>query len=118
IDTTTQREAQKALKWAMDKVGMTRGVVIAMNPQTGEILAMVSLPTYDNNQFARGISQTAYKRLLQNKDKPLLNHAIQAHYAPGSTYKLVTGTGGLADKKITRNTRLSTKSHLMLGGTR
>ena len=102
IDTKTQRDAQKALKWAMKKVGMTRGVVIAMNPQTGEILAMVSLPTYDNNKFARGISNTEYKKLLQNKDKPLLNHAIQAHYAPGSTYKLVTGTGALADGDITR----------------
>ena len=118
IDTTTQREAQKALKWAMDKVGMTRGVVIAMNPQTGEILAMVSLPTYDNNQFARGISQTAYKKLLQNKDKPLLNHAIQAHYAPGSTYKLVTGTGGLADRDINESTKVLTRPFLTLGQTK
>ena len=109
IDTKIQRDAQKALKWAMKKVGMTRGVVIAMNPQTGEILAMVSLPTYDNNQFARGISQAEYKKLLKNKDKPLLNHAVQAHYAPGSTYKLVTGTGGLADREITESTRLMTK---------
>ena len=118
IDTKTQRNAQKALKWAMDKVGMKRGVVIAMNPQTGEILAMVSLPTYDNNKFARGISATDYQKLLKNKDKPLLNHAIQAHYAPGSTYKLVTGTGGLADREITESTRLMTKSFLTLGDTK
>jgi penicillin-binding protein 2 len=118
IDTKTQREAQKALKWAMDKVGMTRGVVIAMNPQTGEILAMVSLPTYDNNKFARGISQAEYKKLLQNKDKPLLNHAIQAHYAPGSTYKLVTGTGGLADRDITESSRIITRPFLTLGETK
>jgi penicillin-binding protein 2 len=118
IDTKAQRNAQKALKWAMDKIGMKRGVVIAMNPQTGEILAMVSLPTYDNNKFARGISQAEYKKLLQNKDKPLLNHAIQAHYAPGSTYKLVTGTGGLADREITADTRLLTKPFLTLGDTK
>ena len=118
IDSKTQREAQKALRWAMDKVGMTRGVVIAMNPQTGEILAMVSLPTYDNNKFARGISQTEYKKLLQNKDKPLLNHAIQAHYAPGSTYKLVTGTGALADRDISESTRVLTKPFLTLGETK
>ena len=118
IDTKVQRNAQKALKWAMDKIGMTRGVVIAMNPQTGEILAMVSLPTYDNNKFARGISQGEYKKLLQNKDKPLLNHAIQAHYAPGSTYKLVTGTGGLADRDITASTRVMTKPFLTLGETK
>jgi penicillin-binding protein 2 len=118
IDTKAQRNAQKALKWAMDKVGMKRGVVIAMNPQTGEILAMVSLPTYDNNKFARGISATDFQKLLKNKDKPLLNHAIQAHYAPGSTYKLVTGTGGLADREITESTRLMTKSFLTLGDTK
>jgi penicillin-binding protein 2 len=118
IDTKTQKNAQKALKWAMDKIGMTRGVVIAMNPQTGEILAMVSLPTYDNNKFARGISQADYKKLLKNKDKPLLNHAIQAHYAPGSTYKLVTGTGGLADRDISPSTRLLTKGFLTLGDTK
>lgn len=118
VDTKMQRNAQKALRWAMDRVGMTRGVVIAMNPQTGEVLAMVSLPTYDNNRFARGISATEYDRLLQDKDKPLLNHAIQAHYAPGSTYKLVTGTGALADRKITPSTRLMTKSFLTLGETK
>jgi penicillin-binding protein 2 len=118
IDTKAQRNAQKALKWAMDRVGMTRGVVIAMNPQTGEILAMVSMPTYDNNKFARGISATEFEKLLKNKDKPLINHAIQAHYAPGSTYKLVTGTGGLADREISEHTRLMTKSYLTLGDTK
>ena len=101
IDTKEQKDAQKALQWAMKKVGIKRGVVIAMNPQNGEILAMVSLPTYDNNAFARGISNKDYAKLLKNPDKPLLNHAIQAHYPPGSTYKLVAGTGALADKKIT-----------------
>src|SRR6185437_3948075 len=112
IDTRAQKNAEKALKWAMQKIGMTRGVVIAMNPQTGEILAMVSLPTYDNNKFARGISAADYAKLLKNKDKPLLNHAIQAHYAPGSTYKLVAGTGALADRKITPATRVMTKPFL------
>jgi penicillin-binding protein 2 len=118
IDTQAQRDAQKALKWAMGEIGMTRGVVIAMNPQTGEILAMVSLPTYDNNKFARGISAKDFQKLLKNKDKPLLNHAVQAHYAPGSTYKLVTGTGALADRDITESTRVLTKGYLTLGSTK
>lgn len=118
IDTQAQRDAETALRWAMDKIGMTRGVVIAMDPQTGEVLAMVSLPTYDNNLFSRGIAQDAYDALLADKDTPLLNHAVQAHYAPGSTYKLVTGTGGLADKEITPSTRLTTKPYLTLGSTK
>jgi penicillin-binding protein 2 len=118
IDTKTQRNADKALKWAMKKIGMTRGVVIAMNPQTGEILAMVSLPTYDNNRFARGISTADYAKLLKDKDKPLLNHAIQAHYAPGSTYKLVAGTGALADREISATTPIMTRPFLTLGDTK
>ncbi|MEO5884836.1 MAG: penicillin-binding protein 2 [Candidatus Limnocylindrales bacterium] len=118
IDTQAQKDAEKALRWAMKKIGMTRGVVIAMNPQTGEVLAMVSLPTYDNNLFSRGISTKDFGKLLKNKDKPLLNHAVQAHYAPGSTYKLVTGTGGLGDNEISPTTRVLTKGYLTLGSTR
>ena len=118
IDTKEQRNAQKALQWAMKVVGMKRGVVIVMNPQTGEILALVTLPTYDNNQFARGISNADYAKLLNNPDKPLTNHAIQAHYPPGSTYKLVAGTGALADKKITPTTKIRTRGYLTLGSTR
>ena len=118
IDTAMQRNAQKALTWAMKDVGMKRGVVIVMNPQDGEVLALVSLPTYDNNQFSRGISQAQYEKLLNNPDKPLLDHAIQAHYPPGSTYKLVAGTGVLADRKITDKTRVQTRGYLTLGGTR
>ncbi len=118
IDTKEQQYAQKALVWAMNKVGIKRGVVIAMNPQTGEIVALVSLPTYDNNQFARGISNATFQKLLRNPNKPLLNHAIQAHYPPGSTYKLVAGTGALADKKISSTTKVQTRGYLTLGSTK
>jgi penicillin-binding protein 2 len=89
-----------------------------MNPQTGEILALVSLPTYDDNLFARGISNADYQALVDDPDRPLLNHATQEHFPPGSTYKLVTATGGLADKKITSTTQLETKSYLTLGTTK
>ena len=118
IDIREQKLAERALKWAMKSVGMTRGVVIVMNPQTGEVLALVSLPTYDNNDFARGISNADYAKLLKNKDKPLTNHAVQAHYPPGSTYKIVTATGVLAEKEITPSTRVMTRPFLTLGGTR
>lgn len=118
VDTKAQKDAEKALRWAMAKVGIKRGTVIAMNPQNGEILAMVSLPTYDNNQFARGISNAAYQKLLANPDKPLINHATQAWYPPGSTYKLVTGTGAIADGKVTAGTKVATKGYLTLGTTK
>jgi penicillin-binding protein 2 len=118
IDTREQKLAQQALQWGMKAAGLKRGVVIVMNPQTGEVLAMVSLPTYDDNSFARGISTKDYKALLANPDKPLINHATQAHYPPGSTYKLVTGTGALADHKITASTKVQTRPYLTLGSTR
>ncbi len=118
VDVKEQKYAENALKWAMGEVGLKRGVVIVMNPQTGEILALVSLPTYDNNLFARGISAADYQELVEDPDKPLLNHATQAHYPPGSTYKLVTGTGGLADRKINATTELATRSFLTLGSTK
>jgi penicillin-binding protein 2 len=118
IDVAEQKKAEKALKWAMDSIGMKRGVVIAMNPQTGEILAMVSLPTYDNNDFARGISNADFAKLIEDPDKPLTNHAVQAHYPPGSTYKLVAGTGVLNDRKITAATRVRTAAYINIGGTR
>ena len=118
VSTKAQRDAEKALKWAMGQVGIKRGTVIAMNPQNGEILAMVSLPTYDNNQFARGISNAAFQKLLKNPDKPFINHAVQAWYPPGSTYKLVTGTGAIADGKVTATTKVATKGYLTLGKTK
>ncbi len=118
IDTKIQREATQALKWGMRAAGLKRGVFIVMNPQTGEVLAMVSLPSYDNNLFARGISNKDFTRLVNNRNKPLTNLAVQAHFPPGSTYKLVTGTGGLADKKITAQTKIQTHGYLTLSGAR
>ncbi len=118
IDVEEQKKAEKALKWGMKEIGMKRGVVIVMNPQTGEVIAMVSLPTYDNNKFARGISNAEFKKLVNDPDKPLTNHAVQAHYPPGSTYKLVTGTGGLAEKKISATTQLRTAAFIRIGGIR
>ena len=102
----------------MKAAGLKRGVFIVMNPQTGEVLALVSLPSYDNNLFARGISNKAFQKLLNDPNKPLTNHAVQAHYPPGSTYKLVAGTGGLQDKKITATTKLRTRGYLTLSGAR
>jgi penicillin-binding protein 2 len=118
IDIEEQKLAQKALEWAMRKAGLKRGVVIVENPQTGEILAMVSLPSYDNNDFADGISNKEFKKLIDDKDLPLTNEAVQGQFPPGSTYKLVTGTGGLSDGRITPNTRLITRPYLTLGSTK
>jgi penicillin-binding protein 2 len=115
LDVTTQQEAQMAVQWAMDLIGLQRGVMIVMNPQTGEILAMVSLPSYDDNLFAKGISQADYQALLDDKAGPLTNFAISEQYPPGSTYKLVTGSGALQDGLIKDTSTLDTVPYLSIG---
>ena len=97
LDARMQRVATDALRWGMKAVGVEQGVTIVMNPQNGEILAMVSLPAYDNNQFAGGISAEDYAVYLNDPAKPLRNHAIADIYPPGSTFKLVTGLAALEE---------------------
>jgi penicillin-binding protein 2 len=116
LNVREQQLAEKAIKWGMKAAGLKRGVVIVMNPQNGEILALVSLPTYDDNVFSEGVSGKDYQALLSDPEKPLVNHAISDQYPPGSTYKLVAGTGVLADGKITASTRIRTAGYLQLGG--
>ncbi|MCJ7566910.1 MAG: penicillin-binding protein 2 [Anaerolineales bacterium] len=114
IDTRLQAAAETALSNRMDFInrysGEERtplGVVIAMNPQTGEILAMVSLPTYENNRFARLIPQDYYQQLEDDaRGSPLTNHAIASEFPPGSTFKMVTAIGALNEEVITPNRTL------------
>ena len=70
------------------------GAIVAMDPHTGEILAMVSRPTFDPNDFAVKISREEWNKLVDDPDKPLLNKAIQAQLAPGSTFKIIMATAG------------------------
>ena len=108
VDARMQRVATDALRWGMEAVGMSQGVTIVMNPQTGEILAMVSLPAYDNNKFAAGISAEDYAIYLADEAKPLRNHAIADIFPPGSTFKLVTGLAALEERVTTAGRRWPT----------
>jgi penicillin-binding protein 2 len=118
IDTTIQQEAEKALAWGLKTAGLKRGVFIVMNPQTGEILAMVSLPSYDDNLFAKGISQADFTKLATDPTLPLIDNAVQSQFPPGSTFKLVAGSGALQDKKLTPSTQLKTAAYIMIRGTK
>ena len=108
LDARMQRIATDALLWGMDAVGVEQGVTIVMNPQTGEILAMVSLPAYDNNTFATGIGAAQYQAYLDDPAKPLRNHAISDIYPPGSTFKLVTGLAAMEEGVTTAARRWPT----------
>ena len=108
VDARIQRIATETLKWGLEAAGVAQGVTIVMNPQTGEILAMVSLPTYDNDKFAAGISADDYAAYVSDPTKPLRNHAIADIYPPGSTFKLVTGLAALDEGVTTVSQRWPT----------
>jgi len=90
LDLDVQMAAEKAMEGK-------NGAVIAMDPHTGEILALVSRPTFDPNQFAIRLSKSYWNEILTNPNHPLLNKAIQAQLAPGSTFKIIMSYAGLQE---------------------
>lgn len=118
IDIEAQQRATTALEWGLKSARTQEGVVASINPQNGEIIALASLPTYDNNDFSAGISNAKYQKYLANKYSPLLNHAIGSHFAPGSTYKLVTFSCALDANLATPSTRFQSTAYLEVDGER
>ncbi len=106
LDLDLQQAMEEALQRQLRTSFRKQGVAIAMNPQTGEILGMVSLPTYDNNAFTGGISNEALQELQEDLDRPLVNHAISGMFPPGSVFKLVLASGGLEEEIIDDSSRL------------
>jgi penicillin-binding protein 2 len=105
LDLELQRFAEEALQRGMANANSPRGVAIAMNPQTGEILAMVSLPTYDNNMFVQGVSKSDWERWQNDPHRPLLNHAISDWLQPGSVFKIIIASAALQEGVLTPHTR-------------
>ncbi len=107
IDTRLQQAATEILKreiefWNtyLQTTRSTSGVVIAMNPKTGEILSMVSYPTYENNRMARVIPSYYYNQLIEDPANPLLNHAVGDTLPAGSVFKLATAVGALNEAVV------------------
>lgn len=92
LQLTLDLDLQAVAELAMDG---KKGAVVALDPRNGEILVMVSRPTFDPNLFAGGISAADWKELVNNPDNPMLNRAIQAQLAPGSTFKPIVAMAGL-----------------------
>jgi penicillin-binding protein 2 len=90
IDLDVQMAAERALDGKI-------GAIVAMDPHTGEILAMVSRPTFDPNQFSVRLTRNYWNEILNNPDHPLLNKTIQAQLAPGSTFKIIMSVAGLQE---------------------
>jgi len=105
IDLDLQAVAELAMDGAVQElhVDHKNGAVVALDPRTGEILAMASRPTFDLNKFSAHIKPKDWKELLDNPDHPLMNKAIQAQQAPGSTFKPFTALAALESGTIDKN---------------
>ena len=106
IDSHIQEAAERAVDDQLAAVHAHAAAAVVMNPQTGEILAMVSRPAFNPNLFAGGISTVNWNILNNNPYHPMDNKAITGEYPPGSTFKIVTGTAALAEHKVTAQEKI------------
>ena len=111
IDRDIQLATEKAVDDQLKLIGASAAAAVVMNPQTGEILAIVSRPGFDPNLFAQGISEKEWKKINENPFYPMDNKAITGEYPPGSTFKIVTGTAALAAGKVTPEEKILDTGH-------
>lgn len=111
IDYDLQKKLEEVLRKHIGAMGLKKASAIIMDPGNGEILSLVSLPTFDNNVFARGITQKEYEELINQGDDPLFNRAISGEYPSGSTIKPVIAVAALEEGIISEHT-----SFLSVGG--
>src|SRR5574337_1049194 len=112
---TLDLDVQRAAYDALQASGLAVGAAIAMDPRSGDILAMANLPSYDPNQFAMGIGSTAWQAITTDPRKPLLNRALGATYEPGSVFKLVTAMAALDQGIVSRRTMFDAPGYFQLG---
>lgn len=104
IDLEAQNKLEQFLSEELKVTHKNRGAAVAMDPQTGKILALVNLPSFNNNDFSGGITQAKYKKYLDDPNKPLFNRVIKGNYPSGSVIKPVMVIAALTEKIITANT--------------
>ena len=121
LDLGLQQKTATALQSGIDAAAKATGqtidggTAIVMNVKTGGILSMVSLPSYDNNLFANGISNADYQKLMSDKTLPMLNKATQGVYPPGSISKIILASAGLTEGEITKDTSITTPAAIKIG---
>ena len=104
LTLTIDRELQQVAEQAL---GERNGAIVALDPRNGEVLAMVSHPSYDPNIFARGLKREESRALMQDPAKPLINRAVQGQFAPGSTFKVAVAAGALEAGVASRGSSVS-----------
>lgn len=112
IDAGLQKYFYERMSAGLESLGRTAGVGMAVNPQNGEVLALINFPVYDNNVFSTSGSGAERVGLLTNSDRPLFNRAISGLYSPGSTVKPLVGLAALAEGVITPNRTLFSPGYL------
>ncbi|NCB20681.1 MAG: penicillin-binding protein 2 [Clostridia bacterium] len=115
LDLKLQAEAERITKEWLAKTKTKRASVIIMDPNNGQILALVSLPAYDNNLFARGIKQIEYDAFINDENRPLFNRAISGELPSGSVIKPIIAAAALEENIITENTSFLSNGGLRIG---
>jgi len=115
LDIDLQKKLEETVAASLKKLNLSRACAIALDPNNGEILAMVSLPSFDNNLFARIISAEEFNKLTSDPNRPLFNRCISGEYPPGSTIKPVIAAAALEENIINENTSFVSTGGIKVG---
>ncbi len=115
IDADLQKKTFDTLQSLLEKQDLKSAAAIAIDPRDGSVLSLVSLPSFDNNLFAQGISSEDYRGLVNDAAKPLFNRAIAGEYPPGSTIKPVMAVAALSEGVVTEHTEIESRGGISIG---
>jgi len=115
IDADLQKKIFDSLRELLEKKNLKQAAAIAIDPQNGAVRALVSLPSFDNNLFAQGISVNQYQNIINDPFLPLFNRAISGEYPPGSTIKPVLAVAALAEGIINERTEIESRGGISVG---
>lgn len=115
IDYELQKNVYDKLSDILEKTGTKTAAAVAIDPRNGEVRALVSFPSFDNNIFSGKISQEDYLNLINDPDKPLFNRAISGEYPPGSTIKPLIAAAALSEGTINESTSVNCTGAISIG---
>lgn len=114
METREETPSRDPITGQQEDVEVRQGAVVVMNPQTGEVLAMVSLPSFDNNRFQTEVPVDYYLGQARNEYQPFVNHAVSSIYPPGSTFKLVPSSASLQEGIVSASRLLSAPGEITI----
>lgn len=115
IDADLQKKLFDSLQAVLEKNNLKRAAAVVMDPRNGAVRALVSLPSFDNNLFASGISNDDYQQLVTDPSEPLFNRVIAGAYPPGSTIKPVLATAALSEGVVDEHTQIESRGGISIG---